>query len=181
MLAECTVLKAADAALKATGFNVQPAPLVQLGPAQRTAIALAGPFGAFLEAVLQAQAMAGTLALQALTSLVNAADATAGAALTEAAELLQPLEDKRTGKDLESHAMAEDHSASAAAEEEQASEGGGRAAAREARTDRRGAAVDPAAVPVAEHPADPSRHGRHGPTGAAGPRQPLGQCRTARP
>jgi uncharacterized protein YukE len=124
MLAECTILKAADAALKATGFNVQPAPLVQLGPAQRTAIAMAGPFGGFLEAVLQAQAMAGTLGLQSLTSLVNAADATAGAALSQAAELLKPLEDKTggTGKDLESHATAEDHSAGAAEEATEPSE-----------------------------------------------------------
>jgi uncharacterized protein YukE len=120
MLAECTLLKAADAALKATGFDIQPAPLVTLGPAQRTAIAMAGPFGGFLEAVLQAQAMAGTLGLQSLTSLVNAADATAGAALSQAAELLKPLEDKTsgTGKDLESHAMAEDHSTGGAEEEE---------------------------------------------------------------
>lgn len=124
MLTECTVLKAADAALKAAGFNVQPAPLVQLGPAQRTAIAMAGPFGGFLEAVLQAQAMAGTLGLQSLTSLVNAADATAGAALSQAAELLKPLEDKAggAGKDLESHATAEDHSGSAAQEETEPSE-----------------------------------------------------------
>jgi hypothetical protein len=124
MLAECTILKAADAALKATGFSVQPAPLVQLGPAQRTAIAMAGPFGGFLEAVLQAQAIAGTLGLQSLTSLVNAADATAGAALSQAAELLKPLEDKAggTGKDLESHAAAEDHSTSAAEEATEPSE-----------------------------------------------------------
>ncbi len=112
MLLECTGLKAADAALKAIGFNIQPAPLVTLGPAQRTAIAMAGPFGSFLEAGLQVQAMAGTLGLQTLTSLINAADATAGAALSTAADLLKPLDDKSnpTGKDLESHAMAEDHS-----------------------------------------------------------------------
>ena len=111
MLLECTGLKAADAALKAIGFNIQPAPMVTLGPAQRTAIAMAGPFGGILEAALQAQAMAGTLGLQTLTSLINAADATAGAALTQAAELLKPLEDKSNpAKDMESHKAAEDHS-----------------------------------------------------------------------
>ncbi|GAA2166276.1 MULTISPECIES: hypothetical protein [Glycomyces] len=111
MLLECTGLKAADAALKAVGFNIQPAPAVTLGPAQRTAIAMAGPFGGIIEAALQAQAMAGTLGLQTLTSLVNAADATAGAALTQAAELLKPLDDKSNqGKDMESHQAAEDHS-----------------------------------------------------------------------
>ncbi|HEY1093845.1 MAG TPA: hypothetical protein VGE61_04030 [Glycomyces sp.] len=111
MLLECTGLKAADAALKAVGFNIQPAPAVTLGPAQRTAIAMAGPFGGILEAALQAQAMAGTLGLQTLTSLVNAADATAGAALTQAAELLKPLDDKSNpAKDMDSHRAAEDHS-----------------------------------------------------------------------
>jgi hypothetical protein len=111
MLLECTGLKAADAALKALGFNIQPAPTVTLGPAQRTAIAMAGPFGGIVEAALQAQAMAGTLGLQTLTSLVNAADATAGAALTQAAELLKPLDDKSNpNKDMESHQPAEDHS-----------------------------------------------------------------------
>ncbi|MEU5154439.1 hypothetical protein [Glycomyces sp. NPDC021274] len=112
MLVECTGLKAADAALKAIGFNIQPAPMVTLGPAQRTAIAMAGPFGGILEAVLQAQATAGTLGLQTLTSLINAADATAGAALTQAAELLKPLEDKSNpAEDMESLKAAEDHSA----------------------------------------------------------------------
>lgn len=111
MLLECTGLKAADTALKAIGFNIQPAPMVTLGPAQRTAIAMAGPFGGILEAALQAQAMAGTLGLQTLTSLINAADATAGAALTQAAELLKPLEDKSNqAKDMETHQAAEDHS-----------------------------------------------------------------------
>ncbi|MCC3764675.1 hypothetical protein K3N28_16580 [Glycomyces sp. TRM65418] len=124
MLAECTVLKAADAALKATGFTVQPAPLVTLGPSQRTAIAMAGPFGGFIEAVLQAQAMAGTLGLQSMTALVNAADATAGAALSQAAELLKPLDDKTSGtdRDLQSHAVAEDHSTGGTEEEEAAAE-----------------------------------------------------------
>ncbi|MFG3338569.1 WXG100 family type VII secretion target [Glycomyces sp. NPDC048151] len=113
MLLECTGLKAADAALKALGFNIQPAPMVTLGPAQRTAIAMAGPFGGILEAALQAQAAAGTFGLQTLTSLINAADATAGAALSQAAELLKPLEDKSGGgKDMESHKAAEDHSSS---------------------------------------------------------------------
>ncbi|GAA2125769.1 WXG100 family type VII secretion target [Glycomyces algeriensis] len=117
MLLECTGLKAADAALKAIGFNIQPAPMVTLGPAQRTAIAMAGPFGGILEAALQAQAMAGTLGLQTLTSLVNAADATAGAVLTQAAELLKPLEDKSNpAKDMESHKAAEDHSGAGAEE-----------------------------------------------------------------
>ncbi|WP_205328562.1 hypothetical protein [Glycomyces sp. YM15] len=111
MLVECTGLKAADAALKAIGFNIQPAPMVTLGPAQRTAIAMAGPFGGILEAALQAQAMAGTLGLQALTSLINAADASAGAALTQAAELLKPLDDKsNAARDMNSHKAAEDHS-----------------------------------------------------------------------
>lgn len=127
MLMECTGLKAADAALKAVGFNIQPAPLVTLGPAQRAAIAMAGPFGSFIEAGLQVQAMAGTLGLQTLTSLINAADATAGAALSTAADLLKPLDDKAnpTGKDLESHAMAEDHSSGGAEDsggQEEASE-----------------------------------------------------------
>jgi hypothetical protein len=112
MLLECTGLKAADAALKAIGFNIQPAPMVTLGPAQRTAIAMAGPFGGILEAALQAQAAAGTLGLQTLTSLINAADAGAGAALTQAAELLKPLDDKsNAAKDMNSHKAAEDHSA----------------------------------------------------------------------
>jgi hypothetical protein len=111
MLAECTGLKAADAAIRAVGFNIQPAPMVTLGPAQRTAIAMAGPFGPILEAGLQAQAMAGTFGLQTLTSLINAADATAGAALSQAAELLKPLEDKSNpGKDLDQHRTAQDHS-----------------------------------------------------------------------
>lgn len=84
MLAQCTALKFADAALKAAGFDVQPAPLVTLGALQRRAIAMAGPFGALLEAALQAQAAAGTIELQARLSLVNAADAAAGAALSTA-------------------------------------------------------------------------------------------------
>jgi hypothetical protein len=113
MLVECTGLKAADTALKALGFDIQPAPAVTLGPAQRTAIAMAGPFGGILEAALQAQAMAGTLGLQTLTSLINAADATAGAALTQAAELLKPLDDKTNqGKNSETHQAADDHSSS---------------------------------------------------------------------
>ncbi|MBO3734244.1 hypothetical protein [Glycomyces niveus] len=125
MLLECTGLKAADAALKAVGFDIQPAPLVTLGPAQRTAIAMAGPFGPILEAALQAQAAAGTMGLQTLTSLINAADATAGAALSQAADLLKPLDDKSTGgKDMEQLKAADDHSSSgtAGANEEEASE-----------------------------------------------------------
>ncbi|MEU6248093.1 hypothetical protein [Glycomyces sp. NPDC047010] len=111
MLTECTLLRVADAALKAVGFDVQPAPLVTLGAAQRTAIAMAGPFGGLIEAALQAQALAGTLGLQTLTTLVNAADATAGAALSAAADLLKPLDDKTSAGDDDSmNKMAEDHS-----------------------------------------------------------------------
>ncbi|WP_133884068.1 hypothetical protein [Glycomyces sp. NRRL B-16210] len=129
MVAQCTALKVADAALKATGFDVQPAPLVTLGALQRTAIAMAGPFGALLEAALQAQAAAGTLGLQALLSLVNAADAAAGAALSTAADLLKPLEDKSGGSGEEGrglHRLAEDHTSEAekegASEEDEAAE-----------------------------------------------------------
>ncbi|MQM25737.1 hypothetical protein [Glycomyces albidus] len=71
------LLRAADAALRTLGFDVEPAPLVVLGPAQRTAIAMAGPFGGLIEAALQAQAAAGTLGLQALAALAGAADAAA--------------------------------------------------------------------------------------------------------
>lgn len=124
MLLECTALKAADAALKAIGFDIQPAPLVTLGAAQRTAIAMAGPFGPVLEAALQAQAAAGTMGLQTLTSLINAADATAGAALGQAADLLKPLDDKSTGgKDMERLKAADDHSSSGTEANEEESSG----------------------------------------------------------
>jgi hypothetical protein len=120
MLTECTLLKAADAALKVAGFDIQPAPMVTLGALQRTAIAMAGPFGGLIEAALQAQALAGTLGLQALTSLVNAADATAGAAVSAAADLLKPLEDKTgAGDDTSANAMAEDHSGGGGEESEE--------------------------------------------------------------
>ncbi|GAA2299879.1 hypothetical protein GCM10009853_065230 [Glycomyces scopariae] len=123
MLTECTLLRAADTGLKALGFDVQPAPLVTLGALQRTAIAMAGPFGGLIEAALQAQALAGTLGLQTLTTLVNAADATAGAAVAAAADLLKPLEDKTgAGDDRSMNAMAEDHSAGGDPEEEGAEE-----------------------------------------------------------
>ncbi|WP_198667403.1 WXG100 family type VII secretion target, partial [Glycomyces dulcitolivorans] len=119
MLTECTLLKAADAALKVAGFYIQPAPMVTLGALQRTAIAMAGPFGGLIEAALQAQALAGTLGLQALTTLVNAADATAGAAVSAAADLLKPLEDKTGTGDESVHATAEDHSGGGSEESEE--------------------------------------------------------------
>jgi hypothetical protein len=77
-----TLLRAADA-LRTLGFDVEPAPLVVLGARQRTATAMSGPFGGLIEAALQAQAVAGTLGLQALTAMASAADA---AALLAAAE-----------------------------------------------------------------------------------------------
>ncbi len=63
----------ADAALKDLAFDVQHAPLVTLGALQRTAIAMSGPFAGLIEAALQAQAVAATLAFQALTALASAA------------------------------------------------------------------------------------------------------------
>lgn len=125
MVAQCAALKVADAAINAAGFDVQPAPLVTLGMVQRVAIAAAGPFGPLVEAALQAQAAAGTMGLQALLSLVNAADAAAGAALTQAAELLRPLEDKSGAGDenRDLHKPAGDHSTGeGAGEEEEPSE-----------------------------------------------------------
>ncbi|RRR96069.1 hypothetical protein [Glycomyces terrestris] len=65
-------VEAAAAALRARGF--EPGPPVTLGPAQRAAVAASGPFAGLVEAALQAQALAGTLGLQALAALACAAD-----------------------------------------------------------------------------------------------------------
>ncbi|WP_335989535.1 hypothetical protein [Glycomyces sp. MUSA5-2] len=159
MLTECTLLRAADTALKAVGFDIQPAPLVTLGAAQRAAIAAAGPFGGIIEAALQAQALAGTLGLQTLTTLVNAADATAGAALTAAADLLKPLEDRTSGGDDHSmNEMAEDHSGTGG----DGSSGGGGEESEEEQTDeeeqeeeQQPGQEDQAGEPGAEQPASP--------------------------
>lgn len=78
--------RTADAALSTLGFEIEPAPLVVLSAMQRTTIAMAGPFGGLIEAALQAQAMAGTLALQALTALSHAADVTGSADVPSASE-----------------------------------------------------------------------------------------------
>jgi len=114
MVTECLLLKLADTSLQVAGFNILPAPQVVLGPAQRAAVAASGPFGAHFEAAFQLQAAAGTLGLKSLHGLINASDAVAGAALSQAADLLKPLEDKASpGADPGSNAAADDHSGGA--------------------------------------------------------------------
>ncbi|WP_026923368.1 hypothetical protein [Glycomyces arizonensis] len=113
-----TVLKGADAAIHAAGFDVQPAPQVVLSAAQRVAIAMAGPFGFQVQAALEATALAATTGLQAVLAGLNSTDAQAAAALSAAAGALQPLGSKTssTGEDMR-HLMAEDHSGAPAGEE----------------------------------------------------------------
>lgn len=97
MVSQVEQLREADAAYKGAGFVVQPAPKVELGPAHWAAIAAAGPFGPVLQAMFQARADEGTVRLATGLAVLTATDAVTGAALTAAAEALQPLEDKGPG------------------------------------------------------------------------------------
>ncbi|WP_199044374.1 hypothetical protein [Glycomyces salinus] len=105
-------LKSVDEAAHAQGFNVEPAPLVMLGPRHRFEIAIAGPLGGpTLQAAYEAQAAALTASMQSGLAMVNADDATGATALNAAAEALRPLDEtggSPTGDDL--HHLAEDHS-----------------------------------------------------------------------
>lgn len=97
MVSQVEQLQAVDAAYKGAGFIVRPAPKVELGPAHWAAIAAAGPFGPVLQAMFQARADEGTMRLTTGLAVLTATDAATGAALTAAAEALEPLEDKGPG------------------------------------------------------------------------------------
>ncbi|WP_026931559.1 hypothetical protein [Glycomyces tenuis] len=120
MATAVTALKTADAAIHAAGFDIQPAPQVTLGAAQRLAIALAGPFGFQLQAALETAALAATTGLQAVLATLNSTDAQTATALSTAAGALQPLGSKTspTGEDMQ-HMTAEDHSDAGGPSEEE--------------------------------------------------------------
>jgi hypothetical protein len=96
-------LKATDASYRGAGFNVQPAPKVELGAVHWAAIAAAGPFGPMLQALFQARADEGTMQLQLGLSVLTATDAATGAGLTGAAEQLEPLADKASSLERTDH------------------------------------------------------------------------------
>ncbi|RRR96074.1 hypothetical protein [Glycomyces terrestris] len=87
-------LRALDQAYRGAGFEVRPAPKVELGAVHWAAIAAAGPFGPMLQALFQARADEGTVQLQLGLAVLTATDAATGAGLVGAAEELKPLEDK---------------------------------------------------------------------------------------
>lgn len=94
MVTQVGQLRATDAAYRGAGFDVRSEPRVALGAVHWAAIAAAGPFGPVLQAMYQARADEGTVRLQLGLAMLNATDAITGAALTAAAQELQPLEDK---------------------------------------------------------------------------------------
>ncbi|HLU27273.1 MAG TPA: WXG100 family type VII secretion target [Glycomyces sp.] len=87
-------LQGLDAAYRGGGFTVAPEPRVELGAVHWAAIVAAGAMGPMLHALFQARADEGTMQLQLGLAELNMTDAVTGAALTSAADLLQPLEEK---------------------------------------------------------------------------------------